>query len=604
MEKKRESIWKNIWVITKYQLFTKMTLLLVIIPIYKKIFSWALKSTGRVSITSGDFIPFFTSVHGWLTVAVTVLIVMILVAVDLNSNIIMAAAMRDKVEKISCVKIFLEGVKSLKKLLNIGGMAVILFICAILPLANIAISLSAFKGFKIPNFITSVIYANPLYLIVYISVLALFTIISALSVFTLHFMLLKDYKAGKAVKSSWSMVKRHYKRYIKRFLLFNILIVVVIFAVTISLIAIMYIGINDVSLTNDNDKFLFILYTLTLSEILYLTVFLSIPLTIKRLTALFYEFCEKDDLKIAHIDSLYHVRQKAEKRGLRIKPTFKISLSIALIFAVNVFMAAMMTMFFDDFFLRTAEIDVIAHRGGGVLSAENSLDGIEKAQNVGAKWTEIDVQRTKDGKYIINHDNNFVRLSGEEKTSSQLTLDEIKGLKIRDMFNSNRPSQSIPTLDEVLDRAKGNIGVFIELKGATADEKMVDDTVAMIKARGMENEAVIISLDYSIIKYIEDRYPHIKSGFLYYFSFGDFTKLKGDYLIMEESEAKEENIEAVHNAGKKAIVWTVNSAESIEKFVDSNVDGIITDKVTDVKEAMEHRNQKTPAQIVLDTLLI
>ena len=220
-----------------------------------------------------------------------------------------------------------------------------------------------------------------------------------------------------------------------------------------------------------------------------------------------------------------------------------------------------------------------------------------------ANWAEIDVQRTKDGKYIINHDDSFKRVTGVDAEPQDLTYDEIKKLKIDDYFDSSRPDQPVASLDEILDAAKGKIGVFIELKGKTADTKMADDVIKDIQEKGMTDETVILSLDYNIIQYITKNYPFMKTGYLYFFNAGDLKNLDGDYLIMEEREATEDNIDAIHLAGKKAFVWTVNTPESIDKFIHSNADGIITDHVKAVEEAIKKSNERTHLDIIIDSIL-
>ncbi len=178
-----------------------------------------------------------------------------------------------------------------------------------------------------------------------------------------------------------------------------------------------------------------------------------------------------------------------------------------------------------------------------------------------------------------------------------------KNLKIKDLFDEDRAPQTPSTLEEFMDAAKGRIGLYIELKGSTADEKMVDDVVALIKEKGMEKETAVLALDYHLIRYVEEKYPEIESGFLYFFSIGESSKMQGDILIMEEGEASAEKVSEIQAAGKKAVVWTVNTEESIERFVNSEVDGIITDDVPAVKEELQRRAEKTDVELILDALL-
>lgn len=87
------------------------------------------------------------------------------------------------------------------------------------------------------------------------------------------------------------------------------------------------------------------------------------------------------------------------------------------------------------------------------------------------------------------------------------------------------------------------------------------------------------------------------SGFLYFFSIGQTDEMVGDYLIMEELEATENNIELIKEKGK-AIVWTVNTDASIQRFINSDVDGIITDHIKNVKEALDERENRTDLEVI------
>ncbi len=170
----------------------------------------------------------------------------------------------------------------------------------------------------------------------------------------------------------------------------------------------------------------------------------------------------------------------------------------------------------------------------------------------------------------------------------EMTFDEIKALDVKNAFDESKPSRKMASLEEILDTSKGRIGVFVELKEKSADCQMVD-------------ECVILSLNYDIIEYTHDNYPQIKTGFLYFFSTGELKDLKGDYLIVEEREATPEKIDEIHRAGKKAIVWTVNTEESINEFIYSDVDGIITDHLGLINEAIEKSKNRSHIEIIIDS---
>lgn len=121
---------------------------------------------------------------------------------------------------------------------------------------------------------------------------------------------------------------------------------------------------------------------------------------------------------------------------------------------------------------------------------------------------------------------------------------------------------------------------------------------------GLLPRLVVLFLDYDLIRYIEDKHPEIEIGYLFYFSVGEDEMLVGDYLILEEDAATPERIARIHAGGKKAVVWTVNTRESMEKFLGSEADGLITDHVTQVKDTEEEMAHRTDLQRVVDTLFV
>lgn len=76
---------------------------------------------------------------------------------------------------------------------------------------------------------------------------------------------------------------------------------------------------------------------------------------------------------------------------------------------------------------------------------------------------------------------------------------------------------------------------------------------------------MLISLDYNLIKYIEINFPHVQTGYLYFFAIGDLRRMYGDYSIMEELQATDKKVDEIKSAGKKVIVWTINSTDAMNK---------------------------------------
>ncbi len=55
---------------------------------------------------------------------------------------------------------------------------------------------------------------------------------------------------------------------------------------------------------------------------------------------------------------------------------------------------------------------LVGHRGVPELELENTLQSIEKAIELGAHVVEVDIQRTRDGVFVLSHDDNLLGVFG------------------------------------------------------------------------------------------------------------------------------------------------------------------------------------------------
>ena len=160
----------------------------------------------------------------------------------------------------------------------------------------------------------------------------------------------------------------------------------------------------------------------------------------------------------------------------------------------------------------------------------------------------------------------------------------------------------MPTFEEMLISSRGRIVLFTELKGSTADQKMADDIVSIVRQYQMEDECVLISLKYDVIDYIETNYPEIQTGFLTFASFGKTAALNCDYIGLEEESATADAIDAIHGEGKKVLVWTANERGSQKHFLCTGVDGLITDNVSQAIELVTELEQRSDLDRMIDKI--
>lgn len=100
----------------------------------------------------------------------------------------------------------------------------------------------------------------------------------------------------------------------------------------------------------------------------------------------------------------------------------------------------------------------IAHRGlHDDTLPENSLAAFQAAVKAGY-IIENDIHLTADGEVVVFHDDNPRRMCGVEGRIEQMTLAELKALRLKDS------DRQIPTLKECLDAVDGQVPLLIEFK--------------------------------------------------------------------------------------------------------------------------------------------
>ncbi|QDV19124.1 putative glycerophosphoryl diester phosphodiesterase 1 [Gimesia panareensis] len=127
---------------------------------------------------------------------------------------------------------------------------------------------------------------------------------------------------------------------------------------------------------------------------------------------------------------------------------------------------------------------VVAHRGAHQGIPENSLAAYKKAIELGADFVEIDIRKTKDGKYVSIHNATIDKyVTGKTGKVEEMTLAELKALDIGTRVSPEWEGTRIPTFEEILKLCKGKIGIYLDLKRGN-----VDELVKIIRQHGMERE--------------------------------------------------------------------------------------------------------------------
>ena len=543
--------------IFNYQIVTKI-ILGAWIFLLGRIFQVLLKSSGRVAMTSGDWKFLFTTWQGLLILLLGFLSMFISVAIDLNSKIVISSNILTG-KKESVIDSIKEGFRAVRSLINLQGIIICIYIALIAPILGIGLSITLTEGLYIPTFISAVIKDSILYSALAGAAVVLFLCFGIANLFVLHGIVLDKMKIKDASLQSRSLMKSNWKDYLKQNIIYILLIAVIIAVAAIICLFLPLKLIELLSLPGTVSRYLTIFFVIAGVILSSLVDLFGTPLYLLKMTQLFFSYRQGSEFE-------FKEKEIPEERKRKYTTAAVVLLAVVIIavFIVN--------KNFDQMFPTDTNVKIIAHRSGGNEGRENTLSGLETAWKAGAYGSEIDIQRTKDSNYVLNHDATFKRVAGDSRKPEEMTLREIRKLSI--------DGEPIPTFEEMLISSKGRMILFTELKGNTADQKMADDSVALIKQYHMEDECVLISLNYDVIDYIETTYPEIQTGFLTFASFGNTAGLNCDYIALEEESATTDAIKAIHDEGKKVLVWTANEKKSQKHFMCTEIDGLITDNVT------------------------
>jgi len=141
---------------------------------------------------------------------------------------------------------------------------------------------------------------------------------------------------------------------------------------------------------------------------------------------------------------------------------------------------------------------VIGHRGAEALAPENTWPSFQIGTQAGADLLEIDVQLTRDGLAICFHDFTLEPKFRDSRWVRDLAWDELRGLDVGSWFGPAFAGERIPRLADVLDWARGRVGLQVDLKHgfeAADDDRLERTVLKLIEQAGVADQVVISSWD-------------------------------------------------------------------------------------------------------------
>ncbi len=218
---------------------------------------------------------------------------------------------------------------------------------------------------------------------------------------------------------------------------------------------------------------------------------------------------------------------------------------------------------------------MIGHRGAKGIVAENTLESIQKALEIGVDMIEIDVHKCASGELWVLHDFTLDRTTNGSGEIAKRPAEVIRKLKVEGHYK-------IPLLTEVLDLIEGKCAINIELKGLNTAGPVCKEVQQRIASGKWKYEDFIISSfqknELFKVRQFDKEVPvAVLSKASVPEAIELARKLKASAIHPSLGIITRDNTELCHSEGFKVNVWTVNERNDILRMIEFGVDGIISD---------------------------
>lgn len=225
---------------------------------------------------------------------------------------------------------------------------------------------------------------------------------------------------------------------------------------------------------------------------------------------------------------------------------------------------------------------MVAHRGLSGIEVENTNSAFVAAGNRSHWGIETDIYKTADGKFIIGHDDNYKRLSGEEIFLEKETLERLREVVFFDKDGTkNRVDLRPATLENYLSIVKKyEKHAVLELKSNFTDEEIAR-IIEIIREYDYLDNLTFISFNYNNLLRVRKILPNQSAQYLFWkITDAEIERLVRDKIDVDVwvVELTKEQIEACHRAGLKVNCWTVDDPKKAEELDSWGID-IITSNI-------------------------
>ena len=236
---------------------------------------------------------------------------------------------------------------------------------------------------------------------------------------------------------------------------------------------------------------------------------------------------------------------------------------------------------------------VIAHRGFSSEYPENTVTSFEAAVSAGFNYIELDIHLTADSVIVVMHDETVNRTTNGEGNIRDLYLEEIKSLDAGSWFDSNSPSEQVPTLKEILVKFENRVHIFVEIK--SEEEDLLIELRSLLETMGWipdsnydKSQKALPVPGISIISFMQDQlllsakvFPELAHGLLTIETSEELIEWcvsKGMVGIFPYVAYVDRSfVSSAHNSGLYVGAWGFENPEQLSCSLALGLDGVTVD---------------------------
>ena len=234
--------------------------------------------------------------------------------------------------------------------------------------------------------------------------------------------------------------------------------------------------------------------------------------------------------------------------------------------------------------------EIVAHRGKPGEAPENTIASYQLALELGADAIEMDIRLTADQVPVVFHYYYLDKTTTSKGVIFQYTGKELEGVEVTCSGNPGADAGRISTLEEILERFGGRIGMEIEIKGPEPEAPQLIGRI-LNRFKHLWASFEITSYEPALLLAIREICPGITVDLLY----PRTEAWKGPDVILHEalhlsrlagaravhlhpSQLSESMVKTLKARGIQTHAWDVNDHDALAFVTGIGIPRICTDE--------------------------